>query len=150
MWDYHARERRFVSELSFKNQVSIKSRIYAEVTLRPAPPCEGAACERCREGKFTQLSGELQKERGKFQSRQLSLLTHFNLGKPDVRLPTRDFVGRCKGWSVLETDVSPPPPPRRRPSERDMDAINITGCIHNRVIVPGFSARLEFNATARR
>lgn len=95
--------------MSFKNQVSIKSRIYAEVTLRPAPSCEGAACERCREGKFTQLSGELQKERGKFQSRQLSLLTHFNLGKPDVRLPTRDFVGRCKGWSVLETDVSPPP-----------------------------------------
>lgn len=86
-----------------------------------------------------QLSGELQKERGKFQSQQLSLLTHFNLGKPDVRLPTRDFVGRCKGWSVLETDVRlffPPP----RPSERDMDAINITGCIHNRVIVPGFGS----------
>lgn len=84
-----------------------------------------------------QPSGELQRERGKFQSQQLSLLTHFNLGKPDVRLPTHDFVGRCKGWSVLETDVRLFFP---RPSECDMDAINITGCIHNGVIVPGLGS----------
>lgn len=64
-----------------------------------------AACVCFKRREIHQLSGELQKERGKFQSQQLSLLTHFNLGKPDVRLPTRDFVGRCKGWSVLETDV---------------------------------------------
>lgn len=54
-----------------------------------------------------------------------------------MRLATRDFVGRCKGWSVLETDVRLFFP---HPSECDMDAINITSCIHNRVIVPGFSS----------
>lgn len=84
------------------------------------------------------VSGQLQRERGEFQSQQLSLLTHFNLGKPDVRLPNHDFVERCKGSSVLETDVRLFPPPR--PSECDMDAINITGCIHNSVIVPGLGS----------
>lgn len=60
---------------------------------------------RLRKWKSAGHQGNLQKQRGKFQSQQLSLLTHFNLGEPDVRLPTHDFVGRCKGWSVLETDV---------------------------------------------
>lgn len=58
-----------------------------------------------RKWKFTYHQGNYKGRESKFQSQQLSLLTHFNLGKPDVRLPTHDFVGRCKGWSVLETDV---------------------------------------------
>lgn len=100
---------------------------------------------RLRKWKSAGHQGNLQKQRGKFQSQQLSLLTHFNLGEPDVRLPTHDFVGRCKGWSVLETDVRLSP----RPSECDMEAINITGCIHNSIIVPGLgSIGIHYHATA--
>lgn len=65
-----------------------------------------------RKWKLTNHQWNYKRQRGKFQSQQLSLLTHFNLGEPDEQLPTHDFVGKCKGWSVLETDVrlTPSPP----------------------------------------
>lgn len=94
--------------------------------------------EICRpSGEFTKAERQVSKPAVK--------LTHFNLGEPDVRLTTHDFVGRCKGWSVLETDVRLSP----RPSECDMEAINITGCIHNSIIVPGLgSIGIHYHATA--